>query len=159
MVTRRAPKILVTTTSLRPSNKTPIHGSTGNWYAIYGVEIPPPIRFGDLFDVSYSLHVTNDAFRPDNNPVIWETQVVLATSLSDSTSGTDVLPQVGPHRIGDAAHHALVVDRGLFVSPGNYLSTRYIKLLAWFKHPDANGSQDMECPDNNLGMQCLRYRS
>ena len=159
MTLLRAPVMRLTTTSLRPGGETPIFSTTSNWRAIYAVELGPIIKAGDLLDISFTLHVTNDAFRPNANPVTWGAQVRLSPTIGDTSDGNQMIPTMQPHNIGDAAHHGLLVARYLYQVPETLYGTYYAKLLAWFRHPSANGSQQMACPDNGFGMQVIWHRS
>ncbi len=156
---RRSPVLLETTTSLRSGGTTPIHSTTGNWYAIYALEVPPPIRAGDVLDVTATLHFTYVAFRPDSTSVVWNSIMVWSSDLSDSQSGTNVMGNARTYRVGDEAHHGLIVRRAAFVVPSDVFDApRYLKFLCYFTHGNANGSQMMTCPDNGFGVQALWYR-
>lgn len=163
MLPVRTPIILETGTSLRTPNpnQTPIHGSTGNWYAIYAIKVDPPIKPMDVFDVSFALHVTNDAFRPDPNQVTWNTSVRFSDTTQDAPQGTIVMANAGAASIGNEAHHALTTRRAFFTPGGStpILTTKFFVLRVWFRHGNANGNQQMTCPDNALGMQAYWYKS
>lgn len=153
------PTLRITSTSLLPGNVCPIFSSPNNWRTVYAVELGPALKAGEILDISFSLHCTNDAFRPDPDPVQWGVRARLSDNTSDTVDGQELVPQMRPHNIGDAAHHALLVGRWVYQVPSNIFGKRYAKLMVWFRHPDADGSQMMTCPDNNLGMQIMWHRS
>lgn len=143
----------------------PVESDSSNPRTIFYVVPDPHPVVGEVWIVSFEIHVTNDDLRAQDKGVAATTEVRLGYDTShERASGFNLIRANGTFNIGVEAHHGLISRTKTIywtqqmVDDANAMSDVVAKMMIWASSSGQSGQYDLEIGQNRGFFQITRFR-